>query len=210
MKKTAKHTVLALACAGVVTFCELLLVGAFNGSPQRQPRRPVQPQAPVIVAPTPPDEPQRIAAAERTDKRTPTRTPTSTPAPMIPQPLPPAAAVHAPVLDAGSLLASLGGAASLELPSTPEPDRPPRARRTPVATYPEQARRGGIEGYVVVRMRIDALGQVSDVFVLDAEPTGIFERSAREAAKRYAFEPARAGGVAVATTVEQRIVFRLR
>ena len=96
------------------------------------------------------------------------------------------------------------------VPQAMEPDTTAVPRRRPPPTYPASARRRGIEGYVVVRMRVDPSGRVTDVVVIDAQPPGVFDESARLAAQSYLFSPARSGGQAVATTLEQRIVFRLR
>jgi len=95
-----------------------------------------------------------------------------------------------------------------EVPS--EPDRPARARRTVEPLYPISAQRDGVEGYVIVRLTIDSTGRVRDVLVVDSEPMGVFERSARDAARRFEFQPARVSGVDAATTLEQKIVFSLK
>lgn len=79
----------------------------------------------------------------------------------------------------------------------------------PAPRYPAVAQRQGIEGHVIVRLRVEADGVVSDVVIVDAEPAGVFDAVARETALRYRFRPARRGTAAVATTVEQRILFRL-
>ena len=91
-----------------------------------------------------------------------------------------------------------------------EPDTAAVARHRPSPIYPSDARQRGIEGFVVVRMRVDAAGRVTDVVVVESDPPGVFDQSARRAAQSYLFSPARAGGIAVATTLEQRMVFRLR
>ena len=76
--------------------------------------------------------------------------------------------------------------------------------------YPINAQRDGIEGYVILRLNIDANGRVTNVLVVDSEPIGVFERSAREAARRFEFIPARVNGSAASATIEKRIVFRLQ
>ena len=64
--------------------------------------------------------------------------------------------------------------------------------------------------YVIVRLNVDADGRVKDLIVVDSEPIGVFEKSARNAARRFEFLPARRGGKLVSTTVEKKIVFRLQ
>ena len=61
-----------------------------------------------------------------------------------------------------------------------------------------------------MRLDIDATGRVTHVLVVDSEPMGVFERSAREAARGFEFAPARTGGSATATTIEKKIVFSLQ
>ena len=95
-----------------------------------------------------------------------------------------------------------------EVPS--EADRPARVQRTVEPTYPISAQRQGIEGYVILRLNIDSNGKVKTVFVVDSEPMGVFERSARDAARRFEFTPARLRGASVPTTIEKKIVFSLQ
>ncbi|MGB0591781.1 MAG: energy transducer TonB [Myxococcota bacterium] len=115
--------------------------------------------------------------------------------------------------DLTGVLPGLGGIGlgSVDVPEVAsEPDRPARARRTPEPVYPVTAQRDGVEGYVIVRLSVDAQGRVNDVVVVDSEPIGVFERSAREAARRFAFHPAQVDGVPASATLEKKIVFRLK
>ena len=41
--------------------------------------------------------------------------------------------------------------------------------------YPEEARRRGITGRVILRVQIDAAGNVREMLVQSAEPPGVFE-----------------------------------
>jgi periplasmic protein TonB len=112
-----------------------------------------------------------------------------------------------------TVLPGLGdvGLGNVEVPDAPsEPDRPARARRTAQPVYPVSAQRDGIEGYVIVRLSIDSNGRVSNVLVVDSEPIGVFERSAREAARQFEFVPARVDGLAASATIEKKIVFSLQ
>ena len=115
--------------------------------------------------------------------------------------------------DLTGVLPGLGGVGlgMVDVPEvSSEPDRPARARRTPEPVYPMAAQRDGVEGYVVVRLRVDTHGRVSDVVVVDSEPIGVFERSAREAARRFDFHPAQVDGAPASATLEKKIVFRLK
>ena len=116
-------------------------------------------------------------------------------------------------LSLGTVLPQLGGIGlgQVDVEETPsDPDRTARARRTAEPIYPRSAQRDGIEGYVILRLKIDENGRVKNVLVVDSEPIGVFERSARDAARRFEFVPARIGGKAAATTIEKKIVFKLK
>ncbi|MDQ7836276.1 MAG: energy transducer TonB [Humidesulfovibrio sp.] len=56
--------------------------------------------------------------------------------------------------------------------------------------YPMDARRRGISGQVTLRLFVDAEGGVREVQVQAAEPAGVFEEKAVEAARKWRFEPA--------------------
>jgi len=71
--------------------------------------------------------------------------------------------------------------------------------------YPRDAQSRGIEGWVDVEFTIAADGTTRDLIVRDAEPRGIFDRSALEALRRWRFEPIVRDGRAV----EQRATIRL-
>ncbi len=110
-------------------------------------------------------------------------------------------------------LSSTGNAG---LGSSPSATKRPRgitqaARPTqrPPPRYPRTAARRGLEGEVVVRVSVSARGAVTDAVIVRAEPPGIFDAAALSAARRYRFAPATKEGDAVATTLEQRILFRV-
>ncbi|MEX1197201.1 MAG: energy transducer TonB [Pseudohongiellaceae bacterium] len=56
-------------------------------------------------------------------------------------------------------------------------------------SYPTRAAQRGIEGWCQVRFTVTAEGGVRDVEVIDAEPSGIFDRSSIRAAERFRFQP---------------------
>lgn len=139
------------------------------------------------------------------------------PVDLLPAPVAPASATY-DLLEGpkGSELA--GAMPSLSAPtgwaelqqSGAEPTTQAVPRHRPPARYPREARRRGIEGYVVLRLRVDARGRVEDAVVVEAEPDNVFDRSAKRAVLAYRFDPARSGGSAVASTLEQRLWYRLR
>ncbi|GGY44468.1 protein TonB [Bacterioplanes sanyensis] len=55
--------------------------------------------------------------------------------------------------------------------------------------YPRRAAQRGIEGYVVVEFTVTKLGTVKDPIVVEAEPPGIFNRSALRAASKFKYKP---------------------
>jgi len=59
----------------------------------------------------------------------------------------------------------------------------------PKPSYPFSARRGRIEGYVLLRYCIAKSGAVVDVGVIGASPPGIFESAALDAVRRWRYQP---------------------
>jgi periplasmic protein TonB len=83
----------------------------------------------------------------------------------------------------------------------------PRTRKAP--EYPSKARERGIEGHVVLKIKVDERGGVEQVRVVESEPSGVFDMVAVAAVHDWTFAPARYQGEAVAVSVSQRIPFRL-
>jgi len=54
-------------------------------------------------------------------------------------------------------------------------------------TYPRNAIRLGREGYVLIEFDVDTDGSVLDPYVIESEPTGVFERSAIKAVRKWLF-----------------------
>ncbi|MFC5436980.1 energy transducer TonB [Rhodanobacter umsongensis] len=77
------------------------------------------------------------------------------------------------------------------------------------ARYPTAAMRARQQGWVVVEFTVDPDGGTSDVKVVDAQPRRVFDRAAMDAVERYKFTPAMKDGVAVSSTKQQRIEFKL-
>ena len=120
------------------------------------------------------------------------------------------------------VLGGLGGAAAAPPPPPAPPRRgsgglsilaadatPPRARagndRPP---YPEDARREGLEGTVVLRILIDTAGEVDEVEVMSGEEP--FLGPAIAAVKSWSYEPAIVEGRPTAVYRVVRVPFRLR
>lgn len=76
--------------------------------------------------------------------------------------------------------------------------------------YPPQALARRLEGFVEVELSISASGQTTDVRVVRAEPNSpLFTREALRVARDWRYEPKTVDGVPTATTVRQRLNFRM-
>lgn len=86
---------------------------------------------------------------------------------------------------------------------------PPKLLEAAEPEFPEQARAAGLtQGQVVLRLTIDAGGQVTAAEVTEPAGNG-FDEAATRAALSYRFEPARRGDVAVAAHILLNVAFRL-
>ena len=107
------------------------------------------------------------------------------------------------------------------------PDTPPaQALGTPIASaadtvephliqrvnpeYPREAERRGTEGSVEVSFTVSPEGKVSDVIIVNAEPSDIFDRAAVDAVRRWRYEPKKVGGVPVEAHLQALVQFKLR
>lgn len=77
------------------------------------------------------------------------------------------------------------------------------------ARYPSAAMRARQEGWVLVSFSVDPDGRTSDIKVVESQPRRVFDRAAMDAVERYHFTPAMKDGVAVSSTKQQRIEFKL-
>lgn len=55
--------------------------------------------------------------------------------------------------------------------------------------YPWRAQTQGIEGYVIVEFTVTPAGTVKDVVVVEADPPGVFDKAAEEAALKFKYKP---------------------
>jgi TonB family protein len=75
--------------------------------------------------------------------------------------------------------------------------------------YPARALARDIEGWVEIGYTVTPKGKVIDVKALSADPAGVFEAAATEAAARLTYQPFVKDGVPIAVTTKIRVSFRL-
>lgn len=77
----------------------------------------------------------------------------------------------------------------------------------PPLIYPQAAYQARVRGKVTLRMLINERGGVDGITVLQAEPNGVFEAAALEAAQALAFSPAALAGRPVKSQKTLEVVF---
>lgn len=76
--------------------------------------------------------------------------------------------------------------------------------------YPDEERRRGHEGRVVVAVAVDAHGRVQQATLAQPSPYPGLNREALRAVRQWRFQPARRHGVPIAADTEVAVHFRLR
>lgn len=74
--------------------------------------------------------------------------------------------------------------------------------------YPKRAERNGWEGTVLLILAINANGEVETVGITKSSGYELLDDQARKSVGAWRFKPARRNGAAIATTVQQLIIFR--
>lgn len=133
--------------------------------------------------------------------------PPSTQAPVTQAPVT-NSAVSAPPSSAGSAAAPMPSAAPAAAPQPPAPVNvvPAKIVKRVMPVAPSGMSRK-TTGYVVLTYNIGTNGRVSDVEVLESQPQGVFDDSARDAVRRWIYEARKENGVAVASPGKARLVF---
>jgi periplasmic protein TonB len=101
--------------------------------------------------------------------------------------------------------------------ATPPPSQPAATsagpRIVPISmdppSYPVDAQRSGIQGYVTLAFTIRPDGSVDEIEVIEDQPRGTFRRAAQRAVRRWRFEPILVNGRATEYRVQHRIDFTL-
>ncbi len=77
--------------------------------------------------------------------------------------------------------------------------------------YPRRALSRGLEGFVLLEFVVTETGSVRDPVVIDAQPPGIFNRAAIQAALKFKYKPKMVDGKPVAVSgVRNKITFELK
>lgn len=210
----------ALMVAVSMTVGSLALVVWMNDdpSPTQHEAEHAGPRPVPVLAPPPPATPSPVSSSSSMSAESAASRPALSVAPPAPAPpqlaglLPSAGPGGMAVGGTGSGLPSMGTVpgSGLAEGSAESQSTQARPRSRPKPRYPRIAQRQGIEGFVTLRLRIDARGRVQDVAVVKSEPSGVFDDAALATARRYRFTPARRGGEPVATTLQQTIRFELQ
>ncbi len=194
-------------------------------------------QARIAAATTPPAARAPAVTEAKTEQPTtpearlpPPTERASTPAPIPAPPVPPPteAVTHtdapAPTAQAGEVKTAEPGSAAVGpatgLPEIPvmldnlwytarEVDRRPELLIPVLPVYPEEARRRGIQGSVVIEVHIDESGRVREIEVLEANPPGVFDAVVLEVYGQARYSPAILNGRPVRYIGKYRVLFEL-
>ena len=194
---------------------------------ESRPPEPARPPAPK----EPP--PKRMEVTRRDPKAPPVAPAPLLPAPANPNPPPPAAprrfevSLEATVPGGGIAVPTAQPGSGPSLRATPggtgtgkdapafyvEPDSAPSLIAQPSlaemrALYPDAARRGGVEGDVLLELEVSADGEVTGSRVVRSAGNG-FDEVAQKLVRRFRFRPATKGGKPVPAVVPWTYKFRL-
>jgi protein TonB len=139
--------------------------------------------------------------------------------PAPPPPAPPApprpASASAPVAPPPAALAGtlrLGAGAALELaPPGPETraGRPRDVACSDATEYPAELQAGGIQGEVVLRLRLTDKGRVIEARVAESSGHAQLDEAAQRGVRRCRFDPALNNGVPVWSNLTWRVTFKI-
>jgi periplasmic protein TonB len=75
--------------------------------------------------------------------------------------------------------------------------------------YPIRARRKGVEGWVRVGFEVDERGYVDNLTILEAKPSGFFEKSVMRCVTKWRYKPGTVEGIPVRARMETTIRFEM-
>jgi periplasmic protein TonB len=180
----------------------------------------IEPAPPAISpapVPIPPPEPTPV-----TEPDLPEPTPEEPkPKPVAVQPVPaarpanarettaPAVATAGAVASAEPSTTTVSNRAAASASSLPGQPAHPRYRRNPTPDYPAPARQRGQEGLVLLGVRVTAEGRAAEVTVKQSSGHPMLDAAAVKAVRRWEFEPARLGAIALESNIEVPVRFQL-
>ena len=122
---------------------------------------------------------------------------------------PPRATTAQPTPQPVRLNAALQGMESFTLEGRVAPPEALDAARNRRPNYPESSRRRGQEGTVMLELRVDANGRVTEARVVESSGFNALDAAAVETLREWRFRPAQRGGMPVAGSLTTAVHFRL-
>lgn len=189
--------------------------------PQQQPpaaapeAQPAPPE-PVIEPPKPePPKPAPKPVEKAVPKKAPKPKPKPTPVPepvqeasVEPTPPSPPAPPKATAPVTGQSTPGAQGPAGLPTGSLDDSDIKPLRMDSP--SYPPQAKRRGIQGYVKVLFTVTGEGRIENIQVLESSPPRVFDAAVLQAMSRWRFEPRVSGGRITARQATRAFTFDIK
>jgi len=86
----------------------------------------------------------------------------------------------------------------------------PLYKKKPLPIYPRIARRRGYQGTVILEVRVDKNGKVSDIHIAESSGYAVLDQRAVDTVKNWLFEPGTKGGRTVDSWVKIPIRFQLK
>jgi protein TonB len=197
-----------------------LELDAWIEPPPASPAAP--PAAPIPVVPqTPPPRETALSLPDEPALSPPpvaVEPPAAHPAPAasLPAPAVDTARVPHPVEGASKPAASQAAIPAPVAPGVPAPAPTVPAlqaranyERNPPPPYPRSARRQGLQGVVLLAVRVNERGRVESLHVVESSGHAVLDQAALKAVRDWRFRPARAGPLPIASTVEVPVRFTL-
>ena len=192
----------AVALPAADTAIEVSLVAAEPAPAAAAPEAPAEPpppEPPPVLPPPPPPVPEPAPTAEPT--------PMPREQPVHRDPVKPSRPSSTATKAAGpTQVARNTGAAPAAASGAGSAVRP---RSNPKPPYPGEARRLGQQGRVLLEVQVSADGRATSVSVKHSSGFPILDNAAVEAVEHWTFEPARIGGLAVASRAEVPVNFAI-
>jgi len=160
------------------------------------------------VPPSPPPEPVNPKSVEKPPEHKVERPEAPDPlAPRFPEPTEEKPEIKPPEPQTSNLKPQTAAQAA---PRQARIDAPPSPKRTIRPDYPKGARQRGEQGEVVLEIRVDADGAVSEAKVVVSSGYAELDGAAVRAVEKAKFRPAKSGDRSVASTARLKLDFRLK